>query len=170
MIAAAAAVACGLAAAAWSVTMLRGYVAWGCIPGRELRAAVAFAVAVALVLVVPPAALSFIPGHAAAPAWTTVLFAGVWLTLFVAFLGLNGEEVRDAPAAGLHAGALLFPRSRHPGRHHRRAAGRPGRAAAARAGRRARDRHRGDPRLRRHAGRMGHHPAALRASRADAPR
>lgn len=96
MIAAAVAVACGLAAAAWSVTMLRGYVAWGCIPGRELRASVAFAVAVALVLVVPPAALSFIPGLAAAPAWTTVLFAGVWLTLFVAFLGLNGEEVRTA--------------------------------------------------------------------------
>jgi len=96
VIAAAVAVACGLAAAAWSVTMLRGYVAWGCVPGRALRASVAFAVAVAVVLVVPPAALSAIPALAAAPAWSKGLFASVWLTLLVAFLGLNGEEVRTA--------------------------------------------------------------------------
>ena len=96
MILAVIAVACGLAAAAWSVTMLRGYVSWGCVPGRELRASVAFALAVAVVLVVPPAVLSFTPGLAAAPAWVKVLFAIVWLTLFVAFLGLNGEEVRAA--------------------------------------------------------------------------
>ena len=78
--------------------MLRGYVAWGCVPGRELRASVSFAVAVALVFVAPPAALAVIPGLAHAPVGATVLFVLVWLTLFVAFLGLNGEEVRTARA------------------------------------------------------------------------
>ena len=109
--AAAVAVACGLAAAAWSVTMLRGYVAWGCVPGRHLRASVSFAVAVALVFVAPPAALSVIPGLAQAPVWTKVLFVLVWLTLFVAFLGLNGEEVRTARALERRVGYYeLSPR------------------------------------------------------------